>query len=681
MRSSLSSPLPLLSASPTASHSPMLISPHPQHALPYPPLMLPTLSAVPTPPLPSSSLPAVRTPPARPATPPPGAPTSVSSTDSLCTFHTASSGFVVAHKPRNLKVLTSHGTFTLAIKVSAEKIKRRANKVASLSTVYLCAEAAEDHTGIQPGRKFNRRKHRSLIGTKAITTQPPTDSTPYLQLTGVEDDKDWLYVVETKGGETRGREKQRYVLLRMDGAYKVDIGGDWPSGGSVHLLDVVLEDHTGVVAVDYESADRREVRMKTDDEEATEEEDTEAVDEQHHRAVSYPLLSLPPYLRSFPPHSQSQPLTSLHSVQYSTAYYPATHSAPLSYSPEPTAVDEAELPPEVDEQQLQRVTYHIPAASDDEPLRHQSMFFPPIFMPPHSFTWPLYPPSSSTVHSHTQPTPPPPSMQSYPSTSSTSSSSSSTAGPTQRTLGHHIRNWSSGSASSFVSTSVPYSPSSSHGSSSSSSVSSTSSSASSTPTHYQQGSSGGCGASSRWASQQWLLCDSPAPSSFSSRTLPTVKPNDITTLTTVPGPTQTSELESGVDLLYVTAVDCLSPEPMDTDTLFSDCYSPLSNHSLTDSTAWSPTLSSTADEAGWPELPDDVELALPAAFLSLPPTPPPTMAECGGDGEVGVVEVVDDVELFCIQSVVCVSFCACVLFICLNAATEWRQQGQSLSFG
>ena len=661
MHSPLPSPLPLLSSS-TTSCAPMLISPHP---LPYPPPMLPTLSSVPTPPLPSS-LPSASTPPPRPATPAPVA--AALSTNALCTIHTSSSGFIVAHKPRNLKVITSHGTFTLAIKVSAEKIKRRANKVTGLHSVYLTVESAADHTGIQPGRKFNRRKHRSLIGTKPITTRPPAAGTPHLQLTGVDDEEDWLYVVETKGGETRGREKQRYVLLRMDGAYKVEVGSEW-ARGVVQLLDVVLEDHTGVVAINYESMGGSEARLKTQ-EEASEDVDAEAVDEKHHRRASYPLLSSPPFLRSFPPHSQSQPLTTLQSVHYSTAFYSATHSAPIRYSPDPTDADDVELSVEVDDPQ-QRASYHAPAASDDEPQLH-STFFPPIFMPPHSFTWPLYPPSgsssSSTTYHRTQPPPPPPSMQSYPSTSSTtSSSSSSSTAPTQRTLGHHVRHWSSGSASSLVS-SAPYSPSS-H-TSSSSSVSYSSSSASSTPTHFHHGYGSGSGGS--WgAPQQWLLSDSPAPSLFGSQALPSIKQTDTTAPESAYDGFQADELGSGVDALFLTVTDSQSPEPVDADTLFNDCYSPLSGHSLTDSTAWSPTLSSTG-EPSWPELPDDMDLALPAAFLSLPPTPPPTM-----------VESIDntDAELFCVQTVVCMSFCVCTLFICLNAAAEWRQRTQQLSFG
>ena len=570
---------------------------------------------------------------------------------------------MVAHKPRNLKVLTSHGTFTVAIKVSAEKIKRRANKVTSYGAVYMSAESAEDHTGIQPGRKFNRRKHRSLIGTKAITTQPPSLDTPHLQLTGVDEEKDWLYVVETKGGETRGREKQRYVLLRMDGSYAVTVGGDWVDS-SVQLLDVVLEDHTGVVAVDYESMGSSEARRR-----ATEEAHTEAADEKHVRHASYPLLSLPPFLRSIPPHSQSQPLTSLHSVQYSSALYSATHSAQVSYSPEPTDVDDAD----VDEGE-QRVSSYPPAASTHESQRH-STFFPPIFMPPHSFTWPVYPPfgqsSSSAVHSLTQPLPPPPSVQSYPSTSSTTSSPS--AAPTQRTLGHHVRNWSSGSSSSLVST-VPYSPSSY---TSSSTLSYTSSSASSSPTHFHYGSNSGSGSGSntgsRWASQQWSLSDNAAVSDvfpLSSRILPSVKPSDTDALPTVTDNCQSSELDSDVAAVFVSMADSHSPEPMDADALFSECYSPLSGYSLTDSTAWSPTLS-TAGEPTWPDLPDDVELALPAAFLSLPPTPPPTMEE--------PTDRVDTVEAVCAQTMACMSLCVCVLFVCLSATTEWRQRRQSLS--
>ena len=421
---------------------------------------------------------------------------------------------MVAHKPRNLKVLTSHGTFTVAIKVSAEKIKRRANKVSGLHSVYLTAESAEDHTGIMPGRKFNRRKHRSLIGTKVIATQPPPANVPHLRLTGADEEKDWLYVVETKGGETRGREKQRYVLLRTDAMYKVDVGGNWARGG-VQLLDVILEDHTGIVAVDYRLTAANEARMKTKDE-AAGEADTEAADEKHERQVSYPLLSLPPFVQPFLSHSQSQPLTSLSSFQYSTALY-STHSAPVEYSPDARDEDQAlEQPANVDDQQ-QQPSLFTPATSSDESQR-RAMFFPSLSMPPHSFTWPVFPPfGPGASYPITHAPPPPPPMQSYPSTSSTSlSSSSSFAAPTQRSSTHHTRNWSSGSASSLVST-VPYSPLSY--TSSSSSMSYSSSSAASTPTQFYRGGERPSTGSSQWSSRPWSMSDSPVVSSRPSLSL------------------------------------------------------------------------------------------------------------------------------------------------------------------
>ena len=574
----------------------------------------------------------------------------------------------MAHKPRNLKVATSHGTFTAACKVSAEKIKRRANKVTGCAAVYMSAESAEDHTGIQPGRKFNRRKHRSLIGTKAIATEPPADTTPHLRLTGVDEEKDWMYVVETKGGETRGREKQRYVLLRMDGRYKVEVTGNWARGG-VQLLDVVLEDHTGVVAVNYASAAQREARIAMHVEAAAER--TEAADEKHDRAMSYPQLSLPAFPRSFPPHSQSQPLTSVYSAQHSTSYYADTHSAPISYSPQPTETDEAEAAADDDESQQQRGAYY-PSASHDEPHQRHSHYSPHASTQPYSFTWPRYPTFNSSgsyaaYPSHAQPPRAPQSVQSYPSSASTASSSSSSSAPTQRASGHHIRHWSIGSSASFASTS-PYSPSS-HASSSSSSVSSyASSSAASTPTHFAHGDSGALGGGALWSLQHM-----PAPSFFGSMAALAIKQTDSAT-PSASRELQTTEPECEADALsFAAAAGDGAADAMDAEPLFSECYSPLSSHSLADSTAWSPSLSSTADELAWCDLPDDAELTLPAAFLSLPPTPPPS-GENEADRDV-------DLDLIFMQTAVCVSCCACVLLVCLNVATEWRVHEQSLSLG
>ena len=154
-----------------------------------------------------------------------------------------------------------------------------------------------------------------------------------------------------------------------------------------------------------------------------------------------------------------------------------------------------------------------------------------------------------------------------------------------------------------------------------------------------------------------------------------IKQTDAATASTSREPLQTAGLECEADAspFAAAAADECAADAMDTDALFSECYSPLSSHSLTDSAAWSPTLSATADELAWSDLPDDAELALPAAFLSLPPTPPPS-------GEDEADRHVDLNALF-MQTVVCVSCCACVLLVCLSVAAELELHEQSLSLG
>ena len=312
-------------------------------------------------------------------------------------FHTTAESFIVAHKPRNLKVVTSPLqpaappsfsssssssslpaaaqpamlsvfplTFTLAFKVSAARIKRRANKVSpALPRLYLTLQSDADSTGRVEGRKFNRRKHQSAIGSKAIHREPPAGA-PCIMLEGAEDGA-WLYVVETKGGESRGRRKQKYGLLRTDAKYRLTLLGDGSQAAAV--TDVMMEDHTGVFPVRHYAADAEEVTqaqagfrspqrsMKEDDEDEEDEaeqaqqedDDDDDDDEQpglddtveEERLVQQPYSQphFPPLPPRPPPyflHSQPPPALFPLPLPYTQPYWsqpaPQMFPPPLAYA-------------------------------------------------------------------------------------------------------------------------------------------------------------------------------------------------------------------------------------------------------------------------------------------------------------------------------------------------------------
>jgi hypothetical protein len=144
---------------------------------------------------------------------------------------------IVDHKPSNLLIRclydNSSFTHTLAIKISVLKIKRKMNRCELLDYVYLQLEneldslgAFDRHNSFVNGKKLNRRKHRSKIGLKDIYSnlnQIPSNSNSneFVRLASADSQNNFLYEVETKGGETAGRIKQKYVLLQKDNIYQL----------------------------------------------------------------------------------------------------------------------------------------------------------------------------------------------------------------------------------------------------------------------------------------------------------------------------------------------------------------------------------------------------------------------------------------------------------------------------
>jgi hypothetical protein len=173
---------------------------------------------------------------------------------------------MVTHKPRNLKIEMELAAsnelnpikmiFTVAFKLSATKIKRRENKVTdNFISIYLFPETIQDSTGKIPGKKFNRRKHRSLIGTKNIFTdidQSLPYQQPYIKIHPLTppDNGPFLYVVETKGGGTIGRIKQKYALFQLLGVYEIDCSS-LLLYDSFKILQVYAEDHEGTYPVNH----------------------------------------------------------------------------------------------------------------------------------------------------------------------------------------------------------------------------------------------------------------------------------------------------------------------------------------------------------------------------------------------------------------------------------------------
>jgi hypothetical protein len=136
----------------------------------------------------------------------------------------------VFHKPENMLITLQslqtgqYTTFTLAIKISNEPIKRRADVCEAASAFYLTAFSDLDDTGVKPGRKRNRRRDRSSIGLKELRTIAPSYDMPYVTFSRTSG---FLYKVETAGGQTVGRTKQNYAHLQRGQEYIVDLGNLW----------------------------------------------------------------------------------------------------------------------------------------------------------------------------------------------------------------------------------------------------------------------------------------------------------------------------------------------------------------------------------------------------------------------------------------------------------------------
>lgn len=114
---------------------------------------------------------------------------------------------VVTHKPASLCfTIVNNGNlkiYTVPTKISASKIKRRCNRKIELNCAWVDC-AGTDTVYTSPGHAH---------GKDVISIQPDQNVHP--------ENLGFLFYVETKGGKTEGRQKQRYLLLKRDAHYVI----------------------------------------------------------------------------------------------------------------------------------------------------------------------------------------------------------------------------------------------------------------------------------------------------------------------------------------------------------------------------------------------------------------------------------------------------------------------------
>eukprot|EP00808_Paulinella_micropora_P024519 g71487.t1 len=134
------------------------------------------------------------------------------SKDTVCRqyyyFQALSEKKTVSHKPHvlEIKVQDEQGeeaSFSIAVKISQAKIKRRSNITEDLDAVWM--------TALTPLEILTKRP-MSLQEQKVTMQLSPDKHVP-------ANHQGFLVYVETKGGKTEGRQQQRYVLLRKDAIY------------------------------------------------------------------------------------------------------------------------------------------------------------------------------------------------------------------------------------------------------------------------------------------------------------------------------------------------------------------------------------------------------------------------------------------------------------------------------
>jgi len=201
-------------------------------------------------------------------------------------------GKVVTHKPSNLLITTqqvhdavggssggqgARSAFSIAIKTSEDKLKRRLNKTAALNECFICSdndpayiqrkkqmeaaaaaaallEPEEDEEGGEGGAAAPSRPtaaqlaaRQDYIGSKELFTSHPGGGILCLRLRAAEgatvpaslqkkgkaaqedlqsQDGGFIYSVETKGGRSAGRQKQRYMLLQRGCIYALLVPPD-----------------------------------------------------------------------------------------------------------------------------------------------------------------------------------------------------------------------------------------------------------------------------------------------------------------------------------------------------------------------------------------------------------------------------------------------------------------------
>eukprot|EP00456_Euglypha_rotunda_P012823 TRINITY_DN13711_c0_g1_i7.p1 TRINITY_DN13711_c0_g1~~TRINITY_DN13711_c0_g1_i7.p1 ORF type:complete len:161 (+),score=16.72 TRINITY_DN13711_c0_g1_i7:151-633(+) len=140
------------------------------------------------------------------------------STHSVYYFKADSKQKIVTHKPVTLCVTISGPNgkpviYSLPTKISESKIKRRCNTTRPIEAVWVDSSKHTVYTSLQ-----------ETIGLDCLKISPETRV--------AAGELGFLFFVETKGGKTDGRQKQRYVLLRRSATYRVQSPADRKSGSA-----------------------------------------------------------------------------------------------------------------------------------------------------------------------------------------------------------------------------------------------------------------------------------------------------------------------------------------------------------------------------------------------------------------------------------------------------------------
>lgn len=136
---------------------------------------------------------------------------------------------VVSHKPATLCISAAHMAtkkvvqYCAAVKISEYKIKRRANQTTDLEVVYV---DSSNNLGIMT-------EEQAAHDSDHVSIRP--NSNLRADATG------FMVYVETQGGKTEGRQKQKYLLLRRNAPYVIR------SMHGTFVLNVCLKEPSGVL--------------------------------------------------------------------------------------------------------------------------------------------------------------------------------------------------------------------------------------------------------------------------------------------------------------------------------------------------------------------------------------------------------------------------------------------------